>query len=32
MVNVLTGGAGQDWFFKGRKDVITDLAGNERIG
>jgi Ca2+-binding RTX toxin-like protein len=32
MVNILTGGAGQDWFFKGKKDVITDLAGNERIG
>jgi hypothetical protein len=29
--NTLTGGAGQDWFFRGKKDVITDLAGNERI-
>jgi hypothetical protein len=32
VVDTLTGGAGRDWFFKGKKDVITDLADNERIG
>jgi hypothetical protein len=30
--DILTGGAGRDWFFKGKKDSITDLAADERIG
>jgi Ca2+-binding RTX toxin-like protein len=30
VVDVLTGGAGQDWFPTGNKDQITDLAGGER--
>jgi Ca2+-binding RTX toxin-like protein len=28
--DVLTGGAGQDWFFLGDADWITDLAAGER--
>ena len=29
--NVLSGGAGNDWFFKGRNDGITDFATGERV-
>jgi hypothetical protein len=30
--DLLTGGAGRDWFFKGKKCTITDLAADERLG
>ena len=29
--NVLTGGAGNDWFFKGTKDNVTDLQAGEQV-
>ena len=29
--NILTGGAGNDWFFKGTNDIITDLQPGEQV-
>ena len=29
--NVLTGGAGNDWFFQGTSDTITDLQAGEQV-